>query len=62
MASVPAGPEGTRNQPLSALLPKDLKPGSYRVRLQIDPNNQVKESNEGNNIYNISRAFQVVTP
>ncbi len=62
VASVPPGPEGTRPQSLSALLPKDFKPGSYRVRLQIDPNNQVKESNEGNNIYNISRAFQVAQP
>ena len=62
MVVVPPGPEGTRTQSLSAIIPKDLKPGSYRVRLEIDPNKQVKESNENNNIYNISRAFQVVTP
>jgi subtilase family serine protease len=49
--------------PTEALtIPNNLAPGTYTVRLTIDPNNQVAESDEGNNTFDIPQSLTIVTP
>jgi hypothetical protein len=43
-------------------IPNGFPPGTYTVRLTIDPNNQVAESDEGNNTFDIPQSLTIVTP
>ncbi len=40
----------------------NMPPGTYTVRLTIDPNKQIAESNEVNNTFDIPQSLIIVAP